>query len=240
MRTHVLVVAKAPVPGWVKTRLGAEIGMEQAAQVAAASLLDTLAACTEGYGADCCHLALAGNLTSAARGRSITRALARWSVFPQRGDGLADRLVHAHNDVAKRATGPVVQIGMDTPQVTPVLLGDAVAALGDSGERDDPHGYDAVLGPAVDGGWWVLALRDPRTATPLRGVVMSTATTHDDTRRALAASGLRVTTTAVLRDVDTAADARAAVEAAPDGLFARAWMSLRDPSGEPLGGAGWR
>ena len=51
MTAHLLVVAKAPVAGRVKTRLGAEIGMDAAAQVAASSLLDSVLACTAAAGA---------------------------------------------------------------------------------------------------------------------------------------------------------------------------------------------
>ena len=218
-----LVVAKAPVPGQVKTRLGADIGMRQAAEVAASSLLDTLAACTEAYGAERCHLALAGELGTAVRGEQIAAALSGWTVFAQHGAGFAERLVRAHADVAARAAGPVVQIGMDTPQVTPELLSGAEAVLG----TDDPNGPDAVLGPAPDGGWWVLALRDPRTAAPLRDVEMSTPTTFADTRDALTRSGLRMTTTAVLQDVDTVADAETVASLSPQGAFAQTWRAVR-------------
>src|SRR4029453_11110138 len=58
-----LVVAKAPVAGRVETRLGAVIGMEAAARVAAAALLDTLAVCRAAF--DECHLALDGDLQGA-------------------------------------------------------------------------------------------------------------------------------------------------------------------------------
>lgn len=221
--TQILVVAKAPLCGSVKTRLGAEIGMQEAAEVAAAALLDTLAACTEGYGATRCHLALAGELGSAVRGEEIAAAVTGWSVFPQRGDGFAERLVHAHTVLGTRGPGPVLQIGMDTPQVTPALLAATEVCLGD---EDDPNRCDGVLGAATDGGWWILALRDARTATPLRVVTMSTPSTHDDTRHALTAAGLRMGTTMVLRDVDTAADARAVAELAPTGRFAALWRTL--------------
>ena len=210
-----LVVAKAPVAGLVKTRLGAVIGMAAAADVAAASLLDSLLTCRAAVGSERCHLALAGELGRAVRGPELVAALEGWTVHVQRGPGLADRLVAAHRDVAD---GPVVQIGMDTPQVTPEQLLAAGTATRDHG---------AVLGPAEDGGWWVLALRDPHTARALAGVPMSTPATHDDTRRALTGSGLRVAAAGVLRDVDTVADADAVAEAAPDGHFAHAWAGVR-------------
>jgi glycosyltransferase A (GT-A) superfamily protein (DUF2064 family) len=219
VKAGALVVAKAPVPGRVKTRLGAEIGMPEAAGVAAASLLDTLAACSAAFGPTGCCLALSGDLTGAVQERSIRAALRGWAVVRQRGDGFAARLVNAHADVADRAPGAVVQIGMDTPQVTPVHLLDSAAALDEE--------LDAVLGPALDGGWWVLALRDPRAAAPLSEVAMSTPRTCADTREALRAAGLRVGGTTQLRDVDTVADGDAVAAAAPGGHFARSWAAVR-------------
>jgi glycosyltransferase A (GT-A) superfamily protein (DUF2064 family) len=211
----VLVVAKAPVAGRVKTRLGAAIGMAAAAEVAAASLLDSLLACRAAVGPGRCHLALSGDLAHAVRRDDLADALAGWAVHAQRGPDLSHRLVNAHLDVAG---GPVVQIGMDTPQATADQLLEAAAAV---------ETCDAALGRAEDGGWWVLALRDPRSARALAGVPMSRPTTHDDTRRALTGSGLRVSATASLRDVDTADDAAAVAEAAPGGHFARAWAEVR-------------
>ena len=61
----------------------------------------------------------------------------------QRGSGFGERLAAAWSEIG----GPALQIGMDTPQVTPALLDLASAAL----EAPD---IDAVLGPAEDGGWW--------------------------------------------------------------------------------------
>ncbi len=209
-------MAKAPVAGRVKTRLGQDIGMDEAARLAAASLLDTLDACTRGFGADHCHLALDGDLASAVDGDLIRQLLTGWSVTGQRGDSFGARLVNAHTDLAGTGPGAVVQIGMDTPQVTPRLLATVADAL--TGE-----GVDAVLGPAPDGGWWVLGLRDAANAAPLADVPMSTPTTCADTRRALTGSGLRVSETFVLRDVDTVADAVVVAQEAPDTRFARAW-----------------
>lgn len=213
----VLVTAKAPVPGLAKTRLAATVGYDAAADLAAAALLDTLAAAAPAAaGREHRVVALAGDLEQAARAEQLDRALRDWRVVPQRGEGFDQRLAAAHADAGP---GPVVQVGMDTPQVTSDLL----QAVADALVVDD-----AVLGPAPDGGWWVLGLRDPAHAEALVGVPMSTPQTYDDTRAALLARGIGVGATATLRDVDDAADAEAVASAAPGTLFARAWRRLQD------------
>jgi glycosyltransferase A (GT-A) superfamily protein (DUF2064 family) len=211
---RILVLAKAPVAGRVKTRLGAYVGLARAAEVAAAALLDTVRACTDAVGTGHCHLALAGDLRQAVRADELARALDGWTIRTQRGAGFAARLVNAHHDLGP---GPSVQIGMDTPQVTPDLL---------LGAAHVPGEHDAVLGPAEDGGWWVLGLADSRHAAALAHVEMSTPRTHDDTRHALEERGLRVGSTAMLRDVDTARDAEAVAAGLSTGHFARAWSAV--------------
>jgi glycosyltransferase A (GT-A) superfamily protein (DUF2064 family) len=209
----VLVMAKAPVPGRAKTRLAASTGDAVAADLAAAALLDTIAAVAALPGARG-HLALDGDLATASRGRELVAAIRGWQVTPQRGASFAARLAAAHRDAG---AGPVVQVGMDTPQVTPELL---------AGVVDDLDGHDACLGPATDGGWWALARRDPAVAAPLASVAMSTPSTYDDTRAALTGAGHRVASTAPLGDVDTIEDAVAVARLAPATRFAaafRAW-----------------
>ncbi|MBS2939870.1 DUF2064 domain-containing protein [Nocardioides sp. J2M5] len=213
----VLVVAKAPVAGQVKTRLGAVIGAEAAARLAAAALLDTIEAC-RAAGAEG-HLSLAGDLRDAVRGAAITAALDGWTVSPQRGDGFAERLVRAHADAGP---GPVVQIGMDTPHVTAAALAAVAGGLVD---------HDAVLAPAADGGWWALARRDPADVRHVAQVEMSTADTCADTRAALERAGCRVGDARVMTDVDTVEDADLVAALAPHTRFARAWRGAR-PGGE--------
>src|SRR5690349_472622 len=118
--TRLLLTAKAPVAGQAKTRLGAVTGMGAAADLAAAALLDTIDACAAAFSS--CHLALAGDLAEAERTEELRAALAGWDVFAQVGETFAERLAHAHDHVG----GPVVQIGMDTPQVTPARLAEVV------------------------------------------------------------------------------------------------------------------
>lgn len=219
MSTHVspriLVIAKAPVAGRAKTRLGAEVGMDVAAELAAAALLDTLRTCVATVGVDRCRLALEGDLAGAVYADRLAAALEGWRVIPQRGDGLAERLAHSHLDLAAEEQGPVVQICMDTPQVTEADLADVVDGLA---------GHDAVLADAEDGGWWALALADPWQGEHLVGVPMSTPTTGAATRAAFERAGLTVGRGRVLRDVDVAQDADAVAPLCAEGsLFAELW-----------------
>ncbi|MFF1360857.1 DUF2064 domain-containing protein [Streptomyces sp. NPDC058297] len=197
--TTLLVIAKSPVPGRVKTRLTPPFTPEEAARLAEASLVDTL------------HAALA----TPARRRVLVLdgAPGAWlppgiDVVPQCGGGLDERLAAAFAG----CPGPAVLIGMDTPQVTPALL---APALGPDAWRD----CDAWFGPADDGGFWALGLAEPDPAL-LRGVPMSTAHTGAAQRTRLTDAGLRVRDLPVLRDVDTAEDATLVAAAAPDGRFA--------------------
>lgn len=208
-----LVVAKAPVAGKVKTRLGVDIGLELAAELAAASLVDTLEACVAAVGAENCHLSLAGDLADAVRSSEIHDALTGWSLTAQRGDDFAERLVNAHRDAG---AGLVVQIGMDTPQITAENLLAAGAAA---------SGVDVAVGPAPDGGWWVLARHDAAATLPLAQVPMSTPTTYVDTIAALRAAGHSVAETATLRDVDTVRDADLVAAAMGSGRFKEAWAA---------------
>jgi len=195
-----LVVAKAPVPGFAKTRLCPPASPSQAAEIAAVALLDTLGAVLATRGA-VPIVAVTGEFDEAARSAELRRALRKLTVVPQRGGDFGERLANAHADAATMVPGrPVLQIGMDTPQVTPCLLAEAADLLG--ADRD------AVLGPAGDGGWWALGLRDPMAAKVLTGVPMSRPDTGSRTLRALTGAGLRTTPLRQLSDVDTMSDAR--------------------------------
>ncbi|WP_029118026.1 DUF2064 domain-containing protein [Mycobacterium sp. URHB0044] len=202
----VLVVAKAPVPGLAKTRLAASMGDDAAADHAAAALLDTLDAVAAAPVA-ARVVALTGDLAAASRSTELTARLADFTVIEQRGADFADRLANAHADAAAAAGGlPVLQIGMDTPQVTPALLADCAATLTKA---------DAVLGMACDGGWWVLGVTDPAMAGCLRDVPMSTPDTGAVTLRALRDTGVDVRLVSELADVDTIDDVAVVGRACP-------------------------
>ena len=190
-----LVVAKAPVPGLAKTRIAATTGDAIAAELAAAALLDTLDTVIS-VGADRdwpVVVAMTGDLSRAARSTEIAEQLSTVTVVDQRGDALGERLAHAHAD-ADRGHG-VVQVGMDTPQLTPddyEVAGEVV------------QGGERALGPAGDGGWWLLGLPDASEASALIDVPMSTDRTAELTARALG----NVRWLRTVQDMDTWEDAQ--------------------------------
>jgi len=196
----IVVLAKAPVAGRVKTRLCPPLTLTTAATVAAAALADTLDA-VRGSTADRRVLVLCGAMPSLPPG---------FEVRPQRGAGLGQRLAAAFADCGP---GPLLLIGMDTPQVTSGLLDSALQRLA---------GVEAVLGRTLDGGWWALGLRDVRHAAVLADVPMSTSETGALTQAALCRQGIAVASLPVRQDVDTPADARAVAALAPATRFARA------------------
>ncbi|MFV8317848.1 TIGR04282 family arsenosugar biosynthesis glycosyltransferase [Mycobacterium sp. 23] len=191
----VLVVAKAPEPGLAKTRLAATVGNRVAAEIAAAALLDTLDAVAAAPVA-ARVVALTGNLDNAAGTAELRERLGAFTVVEQRGDDFADRLVNAHADAASSGY-PVLQIGMDTPQVSAELLTDCARRLLEA---------PAVLGMAQDGGWWVLGVRSPDAAHCLRGVPMSQSDTGNLTRKALQDNGIEVALVRELADIDVIGD----------------------------------
>lgn len=190
----ILVMAKAPVPGRVKTRLCPPFTPEQAADLALAALLDTLDTVLAAPGTRRV-LVLEG-----APGPWVPRGI---SVRRQHGAGLDDRIANALAEV----TGPVLLIGMDTPQVT-------TRQLSVSWDR-----HDAWFGPADDGGFWALGLRHPDPAL-VRGVPMSRNDTGAQQLRRLTDAGLRVGMLPSLRDVDTVADAEHVAAECPGSRFA--------------------
>ncbi len=130
----IIVIAKAPAPGSSKTRLCPPCSAEEAARIAEAALIDTLAA-VAATPAALRLLALAGE-----PGPWLPDG---FEVVPQVGVGLAERLAGAFES----AGGPALLVGMDTPQLTAEVLGRAAAPLAERAK-------DAVLGVGAGGGYW--------------------------------------------------------------------------------------
>jgi len=204
----VIVIAKTPLPGRVKTRLSPPLTPDQACAVAWACLTDTL--------------------VSAARVRSRRHVLlldgevGPWvpdgfEVVPQRGIGLAERLAAGFTDVDDTA----IVIAMDTPHVDVDVLAAALRALSVD--------YDSVIGPATDGGYWLLGLRAGISpAAVFAGVPMSVDTTGAAQRERLDALGLSTLTVGELRDVDTVDDVFAIAAQHPHLRLGRLVRSLNE------------
>ncbi|GHJ97910.1 glycosyl transferase [Streptomyces sp. NE5-10] len=182
--TTLLVIAKQPLPGRVKTRLTPPFTPEEAASLAEAALADTLTA--------------AARVPAARHVLVLDGAPGPWlppgfQVVPQVAGGLDVRLAAAF----AACDGPALLLGMDTPQITPEILAPALCW--------DAH--DAWFGAAADGGFWALGLAVPDPAL-LLGVPMSRPDTGAVQHARLRAAGLRTGSLPVLCDVDTARDAR--------------------------------
>ena len=195
-----MVLAKEPVAGRVKTRLVPDLTPEQAARLAAAALADTLEAVLA---------APARRRLVVLDGRPGDWLPAGIEIVAQASGGLDRRLAAAFAGVR----GPAVLVGMDTPQILPADL------------QVDFGAVDAWLGPAVDGGYWLVAMRDPEPGV-FPGVPMSTSGTYLAQRARLVASGRTVGECRLLHDVDTMADACLVAAQVPTSRFARALASF--------------
>jgi glycosyltransferase A (GT-A) superfamily protein (DUF2064 family) len=203
--TTLILIAKETIPGRVKTRLHPPLSLAQAAELAAASIADTLAAIA--------------SLPATRRvllfdGDNAPVGSEAYDVIPQVSGGLDERLAAIFDE----CEGPTILIGMDTPQLRAADLAPAFAEW--------PSDVDAFFGPASDGGFWALGMADPR-GDLIRGVPMS----RDDTGRIqlqrLVDADLTVAMLPELRDVDTISDALAVAELAPGGTFASTLSAFR-------------
>jgi uncharacterized protein len=206
--TQVIVIAEAPVPGLVKTRLTPPLRPREAALVAEAALADTLE--------------VVAAVPAARRLLVLDGAPGPWlpagfDVIGQRGAGPGERLAAAFADAHAAVPLPMVLIGTDTPQVTAVMLGDAVASL-ESGEAD------AVFGPAANGGFWLLGLRRPDRSL-LAGVPMDAPESGRVLLERLAGDGLRVALAPRLTDLGSFDAAEQVAGQIPASRFAAAFTA---------------
>lgn len=208
--TVLVLIAKETIPGRVKTRLSPALTLEQAAELAAASINDTIRA-VEGVAASRRVLLFDGVTTPPAA--------CGWDVMHQVAGGLDERLAAMYDSFDE----PVVMLGMDTPQVRAADLAPAFASWTDP----DSIAPDAWFGPAADGGFWSLGLRSPR-GDLLRGIPMSRSDTGALQLERLTRAGLRVGMLPPLDDVDTIEDARAVAAYAPETEFAATLATFSD------------
>jgi len=188
----VLVVAKAPLPGRAKTRLVPPLSAEQAAALGEALLADTLAACRA-------EVADVGILHAEASESPVLRALAGADVplLLQEGRGLGDALRLGMRRLLA-AGRPGALVSSDVPGLPRGSLRRAFTLL-------EEGRCDVVLGPALDGGYWLIAMREYSDA-PFEAIPWSTPAVLAATLKRCEAAGLAVATIEPRRDVDTAVD----------------------------------
>jgi rSAM/selenodomain-associated transferase 1 len=193
-RGAIVVFAKVPQAGQVKTRLVPPFSPEQAAEFQAAMLADVLAVTAE--------MARALRLTPvlavhpwAKRGAVLRGAPREFRVVRQRGTDLAQRMAWAVREAAAAGSRRILLRGCDGPTLDGPAVSAALAAL-------DAH--DLVLIPDGDGGYGLVGLREP--VPGLFAHAMSTRTVLEDTLANAAEAGLRAHVAAASFDIDSAAD----------------------------------
>lgn len=193
MRTHasrLVVFLKAPRAGAVKTRLAEALGADAACAAykqLASSLLTKIAPLPR---VELCF-------TPTDAGNEIKPWLrAGWTAVPQSAGDLGERLHAAFAEHFLSDAQHVVIIGSDCPDVTATDIEDAWLAL---------EGHDVVLGPALDGGYWLIGLRAPQPGL-FNAMPWSTDRVFGETMRRARELDLRVAMLRELSDVDTVAD----------------------------------
>jgi rSAM/selenodomain-associated transferase 1 len=210
-RRALFLVARLPLAGQTKTRLGRAIGDEQAARLYGAFLRDlgrrfTQAARADGYDLYWCYAA------PDDRGDADFAACvpAGAALLRQQGQTLAERLWSGFRALAARGYEQIVVLGSDSPHVPAAWITQAFAAL---------EINEAVIGPSRDGGYYLLGQRAlPAPVDLFTGITMSTATVCAETVRRAEEAGMSVAYLPATFDVDEASDLallRAALAGAP-------------------------
>lgn len=194
MRTALLVFAKRPVPGRVKTRLTPPFTFEEAAELYRCMLLDILAKTGQLAGLD--------RLLFYEQGDGAPEFFAETAgervCYPQEGEGLGERLAAAFDRIFGLGYDAAAVIGTDSPDLPTAFIDRAFGLL------RDPR-VDAVFGPTEDGGYYLLAMKrfHPELFT---GIPWSTGKVLERSLSRAAAAGIATALLPVWHDVDTAAD----------------------------------
>jgi uncharacterized protein len=192
MHRCLIIVAKEPIAGLVKTRLAASIGAERTAALYRCFLQDTIALARR---VPACDLALSFWPPDAApHFRALDPAAL---LLPQSGADFGHRLLSAFEQAAAAGYDELVLIGSDNPSLPPDYVTQAFAALAAA---------PAVLGPSEDGGYYLIGMRTPQPALFERGIAWSTAHVAQQTSALAAAAGLAMARVPPWYDIDTLAD----------------------------------
>lgn len=206
MRPALLVFAKEPIPGRVKTRLTPDLSEEDAARLYAAFLEDQLAR----------YVLLDVDVRLYVSGRMDDDAVVvpddvAW--FCQRGEGLGIRMLNAFADTFTDGYGRVAIVGSDHPTLPPAFIEHAFETLLDA--------QSVVIGPAEDGGYYLLGMNDLRPSV-FSGLTYGHARVFDEALSRIRSTTATLTVMPLWYDVDT-----------PDTLRRLARELREDPDSAP-------
>jgi rSAM/selenodomain-associated transferase 1 len=217
-----IVFVKHPEPGQVKTRLEPLVGAE-GASILSRVLAEAVLQATVPLQGEYERLVFYAPTEAAPAMRAWLPGV---RLLPQAGADLGARMSAAFARAFARGAARVAIVGTDSPTVTRATIIAALEAL---------DGADVVVGPAEDGGYYLLALAAPRPGL-FRDMTWSTSTVLDETEARARGEGLRVHRLPTLRDIDTAEDLRAEwVGVRP---LLKAFPDLRDRIESALGISG--
>ena len=190
------VMAKAPRPGKVKTRLAPPLTLDQSAAINICFLQDT----TENIAAVAASGHAAGVISYTPIGDEAlfdNLLPVEFVLIPQRGEGFGERLLATAEDLLACGYGSLCLIDSDSPTVPALAFERAVAELARPGDR-------VVLGPAHDGGYYLIGLKRAHPEL-FADITWSTGTVFAETIAAAKAANLEAVTLPLWYDVDDAA-----------------------------------
>ncbi len=194
--SQLVVLARWPAPGRCKRRLASSLGAEAAARVQARLTGHTLAVARQLARQLGIELVLAVDGLAPRAARRLGGQLGVGRIVLQGGGGLGVRMQRQFQRAATERARRVVLIGSDLPQLERADLASAFAAL--------DH-QQAVLGPACDGGYWLIGLRRPEPAL-MEGIAWGSEQVLEQTLAALARRGLEPALLPWRRDLDRGED----------------------------------
>ena len=195
-RCALTVMAKAPRPGKVKTRLAPPLTLEQSAALNICFLRDTTenleAVAQKGHAAGVISYTPVGD-------EALFEGLLPQSfqLIPQRGDGFGERLLASAQDLFACGFGSVCLIDSDSPTVPAAAFAQAVEALSRPGDR-------VVLGGSHDGGYYLIGLKAPHPE-PFANITWSTGSVYAETVAGIGSAGLELVELPTWYDVDDGA-----------------------------------
>lgn len=194
MRRALIFVAKKPVPGQVKTRIGATIGAERAKELYGCALADTVDL-VRSFNVE--HVISYAPPDEDARAY-FAKLAPDFTLIPQQGAGFGERLLSAFQQMAAGGAQQMVLIGTDNPSLPRAHIEEAF-------ERLDDAAVDAVLGRVSDGGYYLIGMREPHPILFER-IQWSTEVVAEETHARALEGGLHLVDVAPWYDLDTADD----------------------------------